>query len=144
MSADRTADAHRVWLTAEKIKLVSDRLVPLGPFGIGLDGVLAFVPVAGGLYSLVAGGWLVIEALRIGAAPWTIARMAAYVGFNTASAEVPIIGQTFDFFFRGHLMAATALQKDIGNRFGLPSPEAIAEARRRPFSISPVGTPARA
>src|SRR5258706_7953682 len=143
MSADRTADAHRVWLAAEKIKLVSDRLVGLGPFGVGLDGLLAFVPVAGGLYSLTAGGWLILEAVRVGASPWTLARMAAYVGFNTVSAEIPIIGQTFDFFFRGHLMAATALQKEIGNRFGLPAAEAIAEARRRPFGGS-LGSPVRA
>jgi len=134
MDTDRT-EAHRAWLRAEKVKLVSDRLVPMGPFGVGVDGLLAFVPVAGGLYSLVAGGWLILEALRIGARPWTIARMAAYVAFNTASAEVPIIGQTFDFFFRGHLMAATALQKDIGDRHGLPSADAIAEARRRPFAV---------
>ncbi len=144
MSVDLTADAHRVWLTAERIKLVSDRLVALGPFGVGLDGLLAFVPVAGGLYSLVAGGWLIMEAVRVKAHPWTLTRMAAYIGFNTVSAEVPIIGQTFDFFFRGHLMAATALQKDIGNRFGLPSPEVIAETRRRPFALPGVGDPVRA
>src|SRR5260221_12072661 len=122
MSVDLPADAHRVWLTAERIKLVSDRLVALGPFGVGLDGLLAFVPVAGGLYSLVAGGWLIMEAVRVKAHPWTLTRMAAYIGFNTVSAEVPIIGQTFDFFFRGQLLAATALQTDIANRFGLPRP----------------------
>lgn len=144
MSDNATADAHRAWLTAEKIKLVSDRLIPLGPFGVGIDGLLAFVPVVGGLYSLAAGGWLIAEAVRVKASPWTLARMAAYVAFNTVSAEVPVIGQTFDFFFRGHLMAATALQKEIGNRHGLPSPEAIAEARRRPFSLPAVLAPLRA
>ena len=144
MDPVRTAEAHRAWLRAEKIKLVSDRLVPLGPFGVGLDGLLAFVPVAGGLFSLAAGGWLIAEALKVGARPWTVARMAAYVAFNTASAEVPIIGQTFDFFFRGHLMAATALQKDIGNRYGLPSKEAIEEARRRPFAPASGPAPLRA
>jgi hypothetical protein len=128
-----TAEAHRAWLTAEKIKLVSDRLIPIGPWGVGLDGLLAFVPVAGGLYSLAAGGWLLIEALRVRASPWTLARMTAYVAFNTATAEIPIIGQTADFFFRGHLMAAVALQKDVADRHGVPPAAAVAEARRRPF-----------
>ncbi|HWA63107.1 MAG TPA: DUF4112 domain-containing protein [Caulobacteraceae bacterium] len=126
--------AHEAWLRAERIKQVSDRLVALGPFGVGLDGLLAFVPVAGGLYSLAAGGWLLFEGVKARAHPWTLLRMAAYVGFNTASAEVPIIGQTFDFFFRGHLMAANALQKDLARRHGAPDAAAIEDARRRPFA----------
>jgi len=137
MAADETHAAHRAWLRAEKIKQVSDRLVPIGPWGIGLDGVLAFVPVAGGLYSLAAGGWLLAEAVRVGASAWTLARMAAYVAFNTATAEVPIVGSTVDLFFRGHLMAATALQKDIARRHGAPDRAAIDEARRRPLAWAP-------
>lgn len=144
MNAEQRDQAHRAWLTAEKIKLVSDRLLPIGPFGVGIDGLLAFVPVAGGVYSLAAGGWLIVEALKARAKPWTLARMIAYVAFNTVSAEVPLIGQTFDFFFRGHLMAATALQKDIGDRHGLPSAEAVAHARRNPFAVFAPTTPQRA
>ena len=49
--------------------------------------------------------------------------------------HLPIVGQTFDFFFRGHLMAATALQKDIARRHGAPPQHAIDDARRRPFSL---------
>lgn len=127
--------AHQAWLTAERIKTASDRLVSLGPFGVGLDGVLAFVPVAGGVYSLAAGLWLMREALRAKAGAWTLARMGAYVLFNTASAEIPIVGQTFDFFFRGHLMAANALQKDIARRHGAPGDAHIEDARRRPFAL---------
>jgi hypothetical protein len=128
-----TSEAHHAWLMAERIKRVSDRLVGLGPFGVGLDGLLAFVPVIGGLYSLSAGGWLLLEAWRARAGAWTLTRMAAYIAFNTASAEVPIIGQTFDFFFRGHLMAANALQKDITRRHGAPPAHAIEAVRRNPF-----------
>jgi len=127
--------AHRAWLSAERIKIASDRLVAIGPFGVGIDGALAFVPVAGGVYSLAAGLWLLAEAVRSGARPWTLARMGAYILFNTASAEIPIVGQTFDFFFRGHLMAANALQKDIARRHGAPHEMAIADARRRPFAL---------
>ncbi|HEX7761303.1 MAG TPA: DUF4112 domain-containing protein [Caulobacteraceae bacterium] len=131
-----TAAAHRAWLTAEKIKTASDRLLKLGPFGVGLDGFLAFVPVAGGVYSAAAGLWLLGEAFRAEARLWTLTRMSAYVLFNTASSQVPIVGQTFDFFFRGHLMAANALQKDIAARHGVPCRDAIEDARRRPFSVS--------
>ena len=37
---DRRAKAHRAWRSAETIKRLSDRLIGVGPVGIGLDGVL--------------------------------------------------------------------------------------------------------
>jgi hypothetical protein len=70
--------AHHAWRTAERVKRLSDRLVGIGPFGIGLDGVLAWVPVVGPLYSVAAGGLLLIHGVRGGAPPWTLARMAGY------------------------------------------------------------------
>jgi hypothetical protein len=141
---DREA-AHGAWLAAERIKIVSDRLIGIGPFGVGLDGALAFVPVAGGVYSLAAGVMLLGQAVRARAGVWTLARMGAYVFFNTASSQVPIVGQTFDFFFRGHLMAATALQKDITRRHGAPPETVTQDVRRRPLaSLGPALAPALA
>lgn len=138
-------DAHRAWITAEKIKRVADRLVGLGPFSIGLDGLLAVVPVAGTLFSLGAGLWLMAEGVRAGASSFTLARMAFYVGFRTVASVVPIEGWLADILFRGHMLAAGALQKDIAARFGAPPREAVAEARRRPFALrTPVIGPLRA
>ncbi len=127
-------DAHRVWLTAEKIKRVADRLVGLGPFSIGLDGLLAPVPFAGSLFSLGAGAWLVSEGIKARASALTLARMTFYVGFRTLASIVPLEGWLVDILFRGHMMAARALQKDIARRFGEPPRDAILEARRRPFA----------
>jgi hypothetical protein len=144
MSQPTPHEAHRAWLMAERIKLISDRLIGLGPFGVGLDGLLAFVPIVGGVYSLIAGIWLIAEGVRAGANPWTLARMTFYVGFRTAAAEVPLAGQAVDFFFRGHLMAAVALQKDIAARHGAPSQEVIDQVRRRPFAALSADERARA
>ncbi|HEY5106395.1 MAG TPA: DUF4112 domain-containing protein [Caulobacteraceae bacterium] len=134
MSQPGQTQAHHAWLAAERIKLISDRLIGLGPFGVGIDGLLAFVPFVGGLYSLIAGIWLIAEGVRGGANLWTLARMTFYVGFRTAAAEVPVAGQAVDFFFRGHLMAAVALQKDIARRHGAPAADAIEQVRRHPFA----------
>jgi hypothetical protein len=46
--------------------------------------------------------------------------MAAYLVANSAMTEVPIVGWAMDTLFRGHLMAANALQKDIEARYGRP------------------------
>ena len=144
MAEPSRTEAHRAWLAAERIKLVSDRLIGLGPFGVGIDGLLAFVPIVGGLYSLVAGIWLVGEGVRARANPWTLARMTFYVGFRTAAAEVPVAGQAVDLFFRGHLMAAVALQKDIARRHGAPAADAIEQIRRHPFAAMHSAEPAGA
>src|ERR1700722_7817393 len=121
--------AHRAWITAERIKRVADRLIGLGPFSIGLDGLLAPVPIAGTLFCAGAGAWLIAEGLKAGASPYTLARMVLYIAIRTISSVIPIEGWFVDVFFRAHMMAANALQHDIAARFGEPSPAAIRQAR---------------
>ena len=105
--------AHRAWRTAERIKLLSDRLVGAGPFGIGLDGVLAWVPGVGTFYSLAAGALLIASGIAGGASLATLLRMAAYLAADSATSTVPVAGWAIDTLFPAHLMAAKALQKDI-------------------------------
>src|SRR6185437_7252110 len=117
MESDRER-AHRAWRNAERIKKLSDSLVKVGPWGLGLDGVLAWAPVAGTLYSVGSGGLLLYEAVQARASAWTITRMATYMLVNSAMSGVPVIGWAMDTLFRAQAMAANALQKDIEARFG--------------------------
>ena len=110
--------AHLAWRNAERLKRLSDNLIGIGRFGIGLDGVLAWVPGANLIYSLGAGGLLLFEGVKGGASAWTLTRMGAYLVANSAMTEIPIVGWAMDTLFRGHLMAANALQKDIDLRHG--------------------------
>jgi hypothetical protein len=112
--------AHRAWTNAERVKRISDGLIRIGPWGLGLDGVLAWIPGANVAYSLAAGGVLLFEAVQAGAAPATLARMGLYLAANTALDGVPVAGWAMDTLFRGHAMAAGALQKDIEKRHGRP------------------------
>lgn len=124
--------AHRAWRTAERVKRLSDRLIGIGPFGIGLDGVLAWVPVVGPFYSVAAGGLLVAHGVRGGANPWTLVRMVGYIAVDTATNAAPIVGWMADTLFPGHLMAANALQKDIEARHGVPIEVAAARRSKGP------------
>jgi hypothetical protein len=110
--------AHRAWRIAERIRRLSDRLVGVGPIGLGLDGVLAWVPGAGTIYSVGAGGLLIHAAIQAGASKATLIRMGAYLAADSATSTVPIVGWAIDTLFPGHLMAAKALQKDIEKRHG--------------------------
>jgi hypothetical protein len=125
MESDRER-AHRAWTNAERIKRLSDNLIKIGPWGIGLDGVLAWVPAAGTLYSLGTGGLLIYEGVKAQASAWTLVRMASYMVVNSAMSDVPVVGWAMDTLFRGQLMAANALQKDVEARYG--PPEATVDA----------------
>lgn len=119
MESDRER-AHVAWRRADRIRRLSDRIVGVGPWGIGIDGVLAWVPVAGTVYSVGAAGILLNEAYRAGASRATLVRMAVYLGLDSVSSGVPLVGWAVDTVFTGHAFAARALQKDIERRFGQP------------------------
>ncbi len=117
--------AHRAWHAAQHIRRLSDGMFKVGPWGVGLDGILAWAPVVGTVYSLCAGGLLLYEATKAGASRSTLGRMAAWLAADTAFSGVPIVGWAIDTFFRGHHMAAKALQRDIELRHGRPLTEAM-------------------
>ena len=57
-------DIARLRRSIERVGQLSDNIVKLGRFGIGLDGVLAWIPGLGTLYSLGAGGYLLVQGWR--------------------------------------------------------------------------------
>jgi hypothetical protein len=107
------ADVENVWLSVERIKKISDRVIGIGPFGLGLDAILTWIPGIGTIYTVGAGGWLIILGLRVKAGPGTLARMLGYLVVDTVTGTVPIAGDAIDALFPGHLLAAKALQKHI-------------------------------
>lgn len=131
--AKRTiSDIEKIWSNVEGVKKLSDRAVGVGPFGIGLDGLLAFVPGVGLAYTVGAAGWLMIQAARAKASPSTLAQMATWLGIDTVTT---LTGEAFfipadlvDVLFPGHLLAAKALQKDIAATHWVESSESEARA----------------
>ncbi|MCW3005297.1 MAG: hypothetical protein JWQ20_4595 [Conexibacter sp.] len=125
--------AHRAWRNAERIKKLSDNLIKIGPWGLGLDGVLAWVPAAGTIYSVGTGALLLYEGVKAEASAWTLTRMAGYMLLNSAMSDVPVVGWAMDTLFRGQFMAANALQKDIVARWGPADAEPL-DASWRPLA----------
>ncbi|WP_295242233.1 DUF4112 domain-containing protein [uncultured Brevundimonas sp.] len=121
-------DIENIWSNVEGIKKLSDRVIGIGPFGMGLDAMLTWVPVVGTAYTVGTGGWLMLQAVRAKATPATLARMGAYMAIDTATGTVPIAGDIVDTFFPGQLMAARALQKHIESTHWVEDTEANARA----------------
>ena len=121
-------DIEKIWSNVEGVKKLSDRVIGIGPFGMGLDAMLTWVPVVGTAYTAGTGGWLMLQAVRAKATPATLARMGAYMAIDTATGTVPIAGDIVDTFFPGQLMAARALQKHIESTHWVEDTEANARA----------------
>ena len=112
------ADIEKIWSGVEGVKKLSDRVVGIGPFGLGLDGLLTWVPGLGLAYTVGAGGYLVVQAVRAKASPATLARMLAYLVIDGITGEVPVAGDIVDVFFPGHLEAVAAFTT-AGRRLGV-------------------------
>jgi hypothetical protein len=128
--------AHQAWRHAERLKRLSDRLVGIGPIGIGLDGITAWIPGVNLIYGVGAGAFMIHHGLRAKASPATLGRMGLYILLDNLPDTIPIpgislIGSAIDMLFPGHLMAAKALQKDIEARHGLPAEEAAKRKKDR-------------
>lgn len=121
-------DIENIWSNVEGIKKLSDRVIGFGPFGVGMDGLLTWVPIVGTVYTVGTGGWLMWQGLRAKATPATLARMAAYMAVDAATGTVPIAGDVVDTFFPGQLLAAGALQKHIESTHWVEDSEVNAKA----------------
>ena len=61
MARRSVADIEKIWSNVEGVKKLSDRVIGLGPFGVGLDGLVTWIPGLGIIYSVGAGAWLLVQ-----------------------------------------------------------------------------------
>lgn len=128
MARRTISDIEKIWSNVEGVKKLSDRVVGVGPIGIGLDGVLAWIPGVNIAYGIGAGALLMVFAVQAKASPATLARMLAYLAADNLTDTVPVVGWAVDTVFPGHLMAAKALQKDIESTHWIEANEREARA----------------
>ncbi len=128
MAGRTIADIQKIWANVEGVKKLSDRVIGIGPVGFGMDALLTWVPVVGTAYTVGTAGWLMWQATRARATPAVMARMAAYMAFDTATGTIPLAGDLVDTFFPGQLLAARALQKHIEATHWVEDNEAAARA----------------
>lgn len=127
-TARTPVDIHNHRLTIERIGKLSDSIIGIGPIGIGLDGILAWVPGLGELYSMGAGALLLLEGYRARVPTTVLVQVAAIVGLRTAidfGNVIPIAGIASSLavdLFRGHKMAAGLLIRAIDETLYLEGP----------------------
>lgn len=109
------ADLDKLKKQIGDVRRVSDRLIGIGPFGIGLDGLSSWIPIGGEVYTLAAGGLLLSQAWRAHASKAVIAKMVALLAVDAATDAVPlpIVAPLVDMVFTGHKWAANILLKEM-------------------------------
>jgi Domain of unknown function (DUF4112) len=106
-------DVHNGKKAIERIARVSDNLIGIGPFGIGLDGILAWAPGLGEVYSIGAGAVLVLEGYRARVPASVLVQAGMLVSIRTLANIFPVLGGVIVDLFRGHRMAARLLVQAI-------------------------------
>lgn len=76
----------------------------------GLDPILGLIPGGGDAAGAVLAGWIVIEAVRLGASRATLLRIAGNVALDAALGAVPFIGDVFDFAWKANLRNVALLE----------------------------------
>ena len=79
----------------------------------GLDPILGLVPGAGDAAGAVLAGWILVEAIRLGASRATVLRIAGNVALDAAVGAVPLLGDIFDFAWKANLRNVAILERHL-------------------------------
>jgi Domain of unknown function (DUF4112) len=97
---------------------LSDSIVKVGPFSLGIDGVLSWIPAVGEIYSLGAGAFILAQGVRAGVPASVLARCAFVLGVRTFGDAIPFAGPLFADVFTAHKWAANMVVRAIDQHLG--------------------------
>ncbi len=97
---------------------------------VGLDAVVGLVPVVGDIAGMLLASYIVMEARRLGAPRWLIARMAMNIATDGALGAVPLAGDLFDAAFKANRRNVRLLRRYLERHGGLRPNEIEGTATR--------------
>jgi hypothetical protein len=100
----------------KRLEQTLDRQFSLFGVRFGLDGLLGLVPVLGDAIAAAMGLYLILEARRLGARRWTMARMLINWSVDSGLGAIPVIGDIFDIAFKSNTKNLRLLIADLERR----------------------------
>jgi hypothetical protein len=101
---------------------MSDGIVKVGPFSLGLDGLFAWVPGLGEVYSLGAAGFLLLQGVRARVPVGVLAVCAVMMIFRTGIGAIPLAGAAAADLFTAHKWSAKLIVRAIERRLAGQGP----------------------
>jgi hypothetical protein len=89
----------------------------------GFDGLVGLVPVLGDVITSAMGLYIILEARRLGATRWTMARMLLNWAIDFSVGALPVVGDIFDVAFKSNTKNLRMLIADLEKRDGAPRSE---------------------
>ncbi|HEY2050909.1 MAG TPA: DUF4112 domain-containing protein [Caulobacteraceae bacterium] len=127
----REPNLHAIRRSVELAGRLSDSLIRLGPFSLGVDGVLDWIPGVGEAYSLAAGAFIIGQGVRARVPAPTLAVAAALMLGRTAITAVPLAGPLAADLLTSHRFAARIICASIDRQIGAGA--GAAQATRQPL-----------
>ena len=116
MSEPSVVELQAIRKRVEQVGKLSDGLVRFGVFRLGVDGMLAWIPGVGELYSTAAGGYILYQGVRAGVSAQTLATCGALMLGRTTMSAVPIAGALAADLFTAHRWSVKLLLKEIDRK----------------------------
>lgn len=83
---------------------------------VGVDGLIAFVPVAGDAVGVVLGGIVVLVGVAAGVSIPTVLRMMLNVGIEAVVGLIPFVGAVFDLVYKANARNLVLIEADLADR----------------------------
>jgi hypothetical protein len=113
-------DLERIKRSVELVGRLSDGLIRIGPWGLGIDGVLAWFPVVGEIYNVLAGGFILIQGARARVPLHILLASSALLVSRMGLDAVPLGGPLVADLFIAHKwsakLVAGAIDKKLAKR----------------------------
>jgi hypothetical protein len=92
---------------------LSDSLFRFGPFRLGVDGVLSWIPGVGEIYSTGAAAFIIVQGVRARVPVHVLVACAALMGSRTVVSAVPLAGPLAADLFLAHRLSAKMVVRAI-------------------------------
>ena len=126
------AELARIRDSVAIVGRLSDSLFRLGPFRLGLDGVLSWIPGLGEVYSVAAAAFILVQGLRAGVPLRILALCAVLMSSRTLISAIPLVGPAAADLFTAHRWSARLVVRAIDARL----PVWTAPVRRDVFAAA--------
>lgn len=116
MSKFLDSDLRAIRASVALIGRLSDGLVRVGPFSLGIEGVLSWIPGVGELYGSGAAAFLLVQGARARVPASTLLLAAGLMTGRTLISAIPIAGAAASDLLTAHKWAARLIVAAIDKR----------------------------